>query len=241
MPQDIEDAVVFALAQKGKPYRTNSERFGDAAFDCSGLVIRSLAEAGIPLPNGISVEKKWGNSVSLWRWAKDVGGLVTVERAVRIRGAILIRGRWYGNGPLGDVKFSLGDGRQTGAGSRRTGVATTDVRQGFFHDGFIIPGVHYAALEPPVTPEMLEAIKRLVDWGVRVTATPLRQDEVNRDVTILNLLLIERGLLATSAPMNLYSKQTRDAVVHFKKLAKLSNRVGKVFGGEAVAAILHPR
>ena len=143
MPQDIEDAVVFALAQKGKPYRTNSERFGDAAFDCSGLVIRSLAEAGIPLPNGISVEKKWGNSVSLWRWAKDVGGLVTVERAVRIRGAILIRGRWYGNGPLGDVKFSLGDGRQTGAGSRRTGVATTDVRQGFFHDGFIIPG--YAA------------------------------------------------------------------------------------------------
>lgn len=148
---DIEVALNYALAQTGKPYRTWGHRFGPDYFDCSGLVIRALDEAGIPLPNGISAENEWGNSVSIYNWAKNVGGLISVEEAIRTRGAILIRGRWYGYGPMGDVKFSLGNGLQTGAGSRRTGVATRSVFTDFFHDGFVIPDVSYGSI-PPITP-----------------------------------------------------------------------------------------
>lgn len=238
---DIENAMRYSLAQMGKPYQPWGDRFGPDRFDCSGLVIRSLAEAEVPLPNGISVERKWGNSVSLYNWAKDVGGLVSVEKAFRTRGSILIRGKWYGNGPLGDVKFSVGDGRVTGAGSRRLGVATTYMRPGFFHDGFIIPGVFYKDLQPPIDVETLEAIKKLLEWGKRVTATPLQQGDTNNDVAILNRLLLERGLLASTARMNTYTRATRNAVVHFKKIKKLSNTIGHTFGGEAVSAILAPR
>ncbi len=242
MPPAIEDAVQFALAQSGKPYRAYGDRFGPDYYDCSGLVIRSLYEAGVPLPPGISVSNKYGNTVSLYRWAESVGGLVSVEKAVRTRGAIFIKGKWYGNGPLGHTSFSLGDGRQMAARGRLSGIEVSDVNPGFYQDGFVIPGVVYEDLQPPLDPKVLEAIQKLLDWQLRVDANPLKQGDTNGDVTTLNKLLISWGYLPTKfGYMNTYTKWTRRAVHEFKKTRGVSNTRGEIFGGEAAAAILAPR
>lgn len=233
---DIFVAVDFALAQSGKPYHAYGARFGPDYFDCSGLVIASLRHAGIDVPGDV------GNTVGLYNWAKRVGGLVTVEKAVTTRGAILIKGKWYGNGPLGHTAISLGNGQEMAAHGTRSGIHVSDVYGGrAYQDGFIIPGVNYH-LEPPVDPKVLEALAKLEAWGKRVASAPLRQGNTNSDVTTLNRLLIARGLLPTKIRYaSTYTKQTRGAVHHFKQARKLSNADGTVFGGEAATAILAPR
>lgn len=244
MPQsDIEVAVQFALAQSGKPYHAFGDRFGTSYYDCSGLVIRSLYEANIPLPPGISVQNETGNTVSLYNWAVASGGLVSVDKAVRTRGAILIKGKWYGNGPLGHTAISLGDGQEMAAHGVRSGIHVSDVYGGKnYQDGFIIPGVFYKDLQPPVDPKVLEALQKLLEWQHRVDTTPLKQGDTSGDVTVLNQLLIARGLLPTKwRYMNTYTKGTRGAVHHFKQARHLSNADGTKFGGEAAAALLSPR
>lgn len=157
MPE-IDDAVNFAIAQSGKPYHAYGDRFGLDYYDCSGLVIRSLYEAHIPLGPGISVENKTGNTVSLYNWAKGVGGLVSVSQGVSTKGAVMIKGKWYGYGPLGHTSISLGDGREMAAHGRRTGIGISTLDAGFYQDAFIIPGVHYGPPIPPwkVQPQMTE-------------------------------------------------------------------------------------
>lgn len=148
---DIYNAVNFAIAQSGKPYHAYGDRFGLSYYDCSGLVIRSVYEADIPLPPGISVVNKTGNTVSLYNWARSVGGLVSVAKGIATKGAIMIRGKWYGVGPLGHTSISLGDGREMAAHGRRTGIGVTTLNASFYQDAFIIPGVNYH-LGPPPTP-----------------------------------------------------------------------------------------
>ncbi len=234
---DIEVAVQYALAQSGKPYRAYGNRFGPDYFDCSGLVIASLRHAGISVPADV------GNTVGLYNWAKRVGGLVSVDKAVRTRGAILIKGKNYGYGPLGHTAISLGDGREMAAHGVRSGIHPSDVYGGRnYQDGFIIPGVFYKDLQPPVDPEVIATLVKLEQWRLRVALKPLRMgDPDSGDIGILNTLLAQRGLRPTTGLMNRYTTVTRDAVVHFKKLAHLSNIVGKTFGDEAAAAILKPR
>lgn len=232
----IEHAVSYALAQTGKPYRSYGNRFGPAYFDCSGLVIASLRAAGITVPDDV------GNTVGLYNWAKRVGGLISVDKAVRTRGAILIKGRNYGYGPLGHTSFSLGDGTEMAAHGVRSGIHVSDVYGGRnYQDGFIIPGVFYASLQPSVDPQVLAELVKLEQWHQRVAVKALRQGDTSNDVATLNVLLGQRGLRPTTGRMNTYTTVTRDAVVHFKKLAHLSNTVGKTFGDEAATAILKPR
>ena len=149
---DIYRAVDFAIAQSGKPYHAYGARFGLDYYDCSGLVIRSLYEAGVPLPAGISVENRWGNTVSIWNWANRVGGLVSVDKAYHTKGALLIKGRWYGYGPIGHIEFSLGDGREVGAHGSRSGIGVRTCDPSRYQDGFIIPGVDYHLGPPPPPP-----------------------------------------------------------------------------------------
>lgn len=95
--------------------------------------------------------------------------------------------------------------------------------------------------KPVLDPAAIAGIKKLIAWQKDVTKTPLEQADTNGNVTVLNQLLVARGLMATTKYMNTYTKATRDAVVHFKRLAKLPNDVGTRFGGDAAAAILAPR
>ncbi|MGB3412538.1 MAG: NlpC/P60 family protein [Microthrixaceae bacterium] len=46
-------AIAFAFGQLGKPYST-ADRLGPDSYDCSGLVWRSYAEAGIDIGANVS-------------------------------------------------------------------------------------------------------------------------------------------------------------------------------------------
>lgn len=85
---------------------------------------------------------------------------------------------------------------------------------------------------PPVD---LAAIKQLTDWRDRVTAHPLRFGDRSDDVVILNYLLVAKGLAYNGG--NAYGRQTRDGVVHLKKLNDLGTD-GQHFGGPAANALL---
>lgn len=240
---DIENAVTYALAQTGKPYHAYGNRFGPDYFDCSGLVIRSLYEAGVPLPPGISVSNKYGNTVSLYKWARAVGGLVSVDTAVRTRGAILIKGRWYGNGPLGHTSISLGDGREMAAHGTRSGIHPSDLYGGRnYQDGFIIPGVYYASLEPPVDPAVLEALAKLKEWEKRVSDKPLHAgSDRPLDTAILKDLLVARALLDPRWKAGgVYGPNVVKAVLRLKRRNGIHPFDGKVFGSKAAAALLAP-
>jgi hypothetical protein len=244
MPE-IEHAVQFALAQAGKPYRAYGDRFGPNHYDCSGLVIRSLDEARVPLPPGISVESQWGNTVSLYNWMSQVGGLVSVQKAIATRGAMLIRGRTWGNGPLGHVSFSLGDGRQMAARGYRTGVGISYIDQGFYHDGGVIPGVHYRALDPPVDPDALAYLAALKKWresfnGERTADGKhgyLMRGDTNSRVTMMNKLLILRAYMGPGRQSNTYTRYSQAAVTHLKRYAGLEGK-GEKFGADAADALL---
>lgn len=239
MAPSILTAVDFAIAQSGKPYRAYGDRFGLDYYDCSGLVIRALDEAGVPLPNDISVEREWGNTVSLYNWARDSGGLVSVDKGVRTRGAIMIKGRWYGNGPLGHTSYSLGGGWEMAAHGRRTGIGQNVMNQGFYQDAFIIPGVTYH-LEPPVDPKVVEFLKKVDAWRHDCYAVPLKFGQRGGGVPMLNFLLHQARLMP--APLGTaYGKNTRNGVVHLKRLHPEIPKIpepGKSFGGPAADALI---
>lgn len=240
---NIETAVNFAIAQSGKPYSTSAGRFGMHHFDCSGLVIRALDEAGVSLPNGISVEREWGNTVSVWYWARDVGGLVSVDKAMRTRGAILLKGRWWGNGPLGHIEFSLGDGREVGAHSTRSGIGVRQADASRYHDGVIFPGVNYGPVVPPVDPRALARIVAIDQWRNRVKAKPLRFGDRGTDVAMLIQLLRELHFLHWYTTGTAYGITLRTGVVKFKNtVPHLANQPapakGETFGGDAADALV---
>jgi len=235
---DIEVAVNYALAQSGKPYRAYGARFGDDYFDCSGLVIRSLTEAGVPLPPTMSVQNRVGNTVSIYNHAVTAGALVSVDKAIRTRGALLLKGKWYGNGPLGHVSFSLGDGREMAAHGYRRGIGVTTVSSGFYQDGVIYPGVNYH-IEPPIDPAVIAKLVALDQWRHRCYATPLQFGDRNSDVAILVDLLRQAHFLRAGVVGNAYGEVCRRGVYRLKLAhPEIGNTFGKSFGGPAADALL---
>lgn len=56
------EAVEFAKAQVGKPYRYGAE--GPSSYDCSGLVQRAYRSAGVSLPRTTQSQYREGSGVS---------------------------------------------------------------------------------------------------------------------------------------------------------------------------------
>ena len=231
----IEDAVQYALAQSGKPYHAYGDRFGPDFYDCSGLVIASLRAAGIVVPSDV------GNTVGLYNWAQRVGGLVSVAKGVATRGAIMIKGRNYGYGPLGHTSFSLGNGQEMAAHGTFSGIHVSDIYGGRnYQDAFIIPGVRYPGLEPPIDPEALKFLANCIAWEKTFEDDgPLERGDTNGRVTMLNELLILRAWMGKGRQSNTYTKYTQAAITHLKKAYGLDGG-GKKFGSVAAHVLLNP-
>lgn len=88
--------VAFALAQNGKAYVWGAS--GPNAYDCSGLVQQATAAAGRRLTKP---------SASQWAAVQAAGKTMSVDTAVRTRGALLFR---IGGGDFNHVAISLGNG-----------------------------------------------------------------------------------------------------------------------------------
>lgn len=243
---NIEVAVQFAEAQDPKPYCTHRpiSEYWDC-YDCSALYIAGIRHmcdmAGVPWVIPASV----GNTVDLYWWAKKAGALVSVTKGVSVRGAGMLKGRWWGYGPNGHVSYSLGNGREFAAHGFSSGIHESNLDAGFYNDAIIIPNVIYGDLAPPVDPEVLKALAVWEAWGRRLDARaragdPLRQGEVSNDATMLNNLLIRRGLLAKANKSNLYSKYTRAAVHRGKLDAGFVSTDGTRVGGIFALFLLRP-
>lgn len=88
-------------------------------------------------------------------------------------------------------------------------------------------------LRPPVD---WVAIKKLIDWQVRVTHTPLRYQERSDDVTILKALLKSKGYY--TLPGRLYGYNVRRAVHAYKLKNGWQDPDGTVVGGVFAKHIL---
>lgn len=102
-----EKMVRFALAQVGKDYVWGAS--GPNAYDCSGLVQAATAHAGKVLGKP---------SASQWGTCRAAGRTISIESALKIRGALLFR---VGVGATNHVAISLGNGSTVEARGRAYG------------------------------------------------------------------------------------------------------------------------
>jgi cell wall-associated NlpC family hydrolase len=111
-------AVAFALAQRGKPYRWGAQ--GPHAFDCSGLTWAAWQAAGVTIPRTA---------------AGQLTGLPRVRGGLRSGDLVIYRSR----GPTGrHVAMVVGRGRMVEALGRGIPVRSTSIRRGWL--GAVRPG-----------------------------------------------------------------------------------------------------
>lgn len=235
---EAEVMVDWALSKTGCTYRAQDpDRWiYDCVFDCSSLGVRADRAAGVIVPQWVT------NTVEIYKWAQQLGALVSVDKAIATRGAGLLKGRSWGFGSKGHYAISLGDGTEMAAHGTRSGVHPGPVDRSFYNDGIILPPsmMHYADLDPVVDPEILKALAALEAWKDRVTKFPLHYGATTNDVSILNDILIRRVWMDPKYKSNTYTGNTRAAVKHLKRAKKLKSKDGSVFGSEAAAALLMP-
>jgi cell wall-associated NlpC family hydrolase len=91
-----EKMLSYALAQQDKPYVWGAS--GPGSFDCSGLVQEASRAGGAVLVKPVT---------SQWAALKAAGKTISVDEAMRTRGALLIH---LGADGSNHIAFSLGDG-----------------------------------------------------------------------------------------------------------------------------------
>ncbi len=125
-----EAFVQRALAQNGDRYVFGAEtRLNDpnpTTFDCSELVQWAAAQVGVTIPDG---------TMNQLPHIQRSGGSISVEEAMRTRGALLFR--------PGHVAISLGDGRTIEARGSRYGVGIFPANGRGWTAGGLIPGMQY--------------------------------------------------------------------------------------------------
>lgn len=153
----IEDVLLFAIAQEGKPYILGAE--ADAAdpdppaFDCSELVQWACdrAEVAPVMPDG-----------AYWQYRHCLlnGTLISVDAGIATRGALLFRENVSVPSKFDDVPhvaLSAGDGMTVEARGRAWGVGSWG-SPGRFQAAGLIPGVDYSPSKQQLTPEQAEEL-----------------------------------------------------------------------------------
>lgn len=154
----IEDVLLFAIAQEGKPYLMGAE--ADAAdpdppmFDCSELVQWACARAEVVpvMPDGAFWQ---------YRHCAQAGTLISVDEGIDTRGALLFR--VVSAGPpshfddVPHVAMSAGDGMTVEARGHAWGIGSWG-SPGRFQAAALIPGVDYSPSQHQLTPEQAEEL-----------------------------------------------------------------------------------
>lgn len=155
----IEDVLLCAIAQEGKPYILGAEASkldpDPPAFDCSELVQYACDRAGVnpPMPDG-----------AFWQYKHCLnnGNLIDVPTGITTRGALLFRVTRLHPSAFDDVPhvvFSAGDGMTVEARGHAWGIGSW-AAPGRFQAAGLIPGVDYSAghdpLPAPVAPTLKE-------------------------------------------------------------------------------------
>jgi len=145
---DVEDVLLWAIAQRGDRYVFGAEvpltAKDSSNWDCSELVEWSCGKAGVTpkVPDG---------AFNQWAQIKRANGLISVKDGLRTRGALLFVGDGTGSGrdAITHVAFSLGDNTTIEARGKKWGVGCwTSV--GRFNFAGRIAGVAYSPGRGPV-------------------------------------------------------------------------------------------
>lgn len=222
---NIEDDLAWQYQQDPKAYLIiRPFNIWDPGFDCSALQLLGTRvmcdKVGAPhlFPDSVS------NTVGMYEYARDRGWLASVARGVALRGAIMLKGRDWGDGARGHTSISEGDGYQFAARSRTLGIARSDIYGGDdYQDSIIFPPdlVFYPQRDvKPVDPHVLEWLASVTKWEQTFSQprTPdglagyLKLGDTNGRVTLLVNLLILRGLLRRDRKTNTYTKYVARAV-----------------------------
>lgn len=122
--------VEAALSQAGKPYVFGAEvRLDDPsppAFDCSELVQWAVHQIGWAIPDGSGAQLED---------CRTHGTLISVEQALLVRGALLMR--------EGHVAISLGDGTCMEARGKEYGCGVFSALGRPWTHGALVPGLRY--------------------------------------------------------------------------------------------------
>lgn len=118
-PTAADHAVVYALAQVGKPYVLGGN--GPDVFDCSGLVQQAYLSAGVSLPRLASQQRFAGTQVSI----DDLrpGDLLYYQDGSSPRS--------------GHISMYAGNGLAVEAANPRRGVRVRDLHQPWYRDRFV--------------------------------------------------------------------------------------------------------
>lgn len=225
---NIEDALAWEYQQDPKNYIViRPFHIGDPGYDCSALQLLALQvmceKAGKP-PDYLFPADGYGNTVSMYEHARDMGWLVSVARGISMRGDIMLKGRTWGDGAAGHTSMSEGDSYQFAARSRTLGIARSPIFGGDdYQDAIEFPPhlVFYPQRDvKPVDPKVLAWLAHLVEWEKTFDAprTPiglhgyLQKGDTNWRVTTLVNMLILRGLLNPAYKTNTYTKYVARAV-----------------------------
>lgn len=203
----------YCVWMAGYRFPANSQFRDKGEASCSGLKARAQQEG-------------------LWRdrwWSAKPGDQMIFD--------------WDGRGALDHVevvKFDAGEFVYTVGGNTSDSVAYRK-RDRRYCVGFYAHS-QSSQVKPVIDAATLVFIKKAAAWLKRVEANPLKQGDHSNDVTFLNQLLAARGLLADTSRMNTYTEDTRDAVVHYKRLhPELGNIIGHTVGVDFARSILAPR
>lgn len=155
-------------------------------------------------------------------WFKDAAShetLISLEDAARTPGAVLLRKP--GEGRIGHVAFSVGNGDTIEAHSTRTGVIQGKVYKPgrVWHGGCLIPGVSYEPNDavPEPEPEPLKVIERTHPFRRGAYIEKLQK-------------ALEAAGVSTGGVDGIYGFNTEKAVINFQIMEGLhaDGRVGPV-------------
>jgi cell wall-associated NlpC family hydrolase len=119
-PTAADRAVVFALAQVGKPYVLGGN--GPAVFDCSGLIQQAYLTAGVTLPRLASQQRFAGTEVSIDSLLP--GDLLYYQD---------------GSSPRkGHISMYAGNGLVVEAANPRRGVRMRTLHEAWYRDRFVV-------------------------------------------------------------------------------------------------------
>jgi cell wall-associated NlpC family hydrolase len=175
MTVHIEDVLLIALTQRGKPYIFGAEAKASdpnpKAFDCSELVEWSCGRAGVTptMPDG---------AYNQWKHCDAM----PVTQGMRTRGALLFVGDGKGSGrnAITHVAWSLGDGTTVEARGRAWGVGCWPSVNRFDFAG-LVPGIDYTR-RAPLEADMMEAdfarIQKMINDSTNNEESQLHKDIV---------------------------------------------------------------
>jgi hypothetical protein len=194
----------------------------------AGFRFGSDAQYGDKGFGSTNVAQPWAQKHGLWRdrnWRAAPGDWVIFN--------------WDGGGTDHVEVVIYDDGIQIITIGGNTGNAVASrVRDRSHVAGFVALSASPQA-KPVLDADAIAFIKKGLAWVKAVTKTPLNLGDSGPEVTFLNQVLAAHGLLGDSRYMNIFTKATRDALVHARKILGSAEKRGDRLGGPGAQDLLN--